>query len=764
MNRYPLRKLSLLLILISCFVTLRSVADETVTALSEYTDDQVIAETLKYKKDNDIPRALQFLSEELDKRAKQSMPFRELSSKVWREAQVNSGRLDAEWSAMLYDAIYQSSKKNEHYGVMDAVAGNLLGKLRGTGRNGRYAEVLETWFERRKSWNHVVDISAYADQGGAYDFLPQVRKRNVPEALLYSQYPSDFPTPKINLGQQNAHVLARYALLLGDAGKWRQCLEWNYQIRSWASLDDGKPRWQLIQPWFDSVYDTAYMLQWMGFYEEALTQVDSGLAAPMQESYHGRKNILFQLLRLEILMEIKQAPDDVVDHARALLSKVEQNIHLSDLHQNHAKLTLARALLYRGATEEAMSLLDQLAALGHREARIARVRYWIDHNRLGRVEEELLQLIKNSRLAGSKVTEIELYQLYADFLELSGRLSEALLMRREIIRLCHSFDFFTKLPVELAKLAVLLERLGDPIGSKAAADEARKRMEGDTFLTSRKELTEGLLSKLKKENAVVKVVSDQAPPVDIQPEKSIVIPIEGASWTSIHTLTNPSNRVEEGTLSSRGLPVVFARESQDGDVLVYLATQGKEGSTTLKMKLEPQNFRLLKIRADEAYAKRGEISLVWTASQGDSKDESMIVIETPEKGVSGSIIQASRYRANPFYGVPVYLHYVTKDKNTQTLPMRFVTSETARVEVYDFYGIPMCVDGQGNGSLRDKGDELFETSDGDGNLSTLLTHGTTSVMIVVYPNGPLPKDGLKLTVEVFQDGAWSPQSENLIQP
>lgn len=51
--------------------------------------------------------------------------------------------------------------------------------------------------------------------------------------------------------------MARYAFHLGDAGKWRECLEWNYQIRSWASLEDGKPRWQLIQPWFDCIYDTA---------------------------------------------------------------------------------------------------------------------------------------------------------------------------------------------------------------------------------------------------------------------------------------------------------------------------------------------------------------------------------------------------------------------------------------------------------------------------------------------------------------------------
>lgn len=70
----------------------------------------------------------------------------------------------------------QSSKKNEQYGVMDAVAANLLGKLLGAGRHGRYAEVLELWLEKRKSWNHLVEISAYADQGALMNFFP-VSKR-----------------------------------------------------------------------------------------------------------------------------------------------------------------------------------------------------------------------------------------------------------------------------------------------------------------------------------------------------------------------------------------------------------------------------------------------------------------------------------------------------------------------------------------------------------------------------------------------------------
>ncbi len=739
-------------------------AQEVTEKPDGYTTDQVIESLLKAKIENRIPEGLKLLSEELDRRARHGN-FRSLFSTVWTEAQVKSGRLDVDWAAMLYDEIFKGAIRNEKYAEMNDVTGNLLTTLSAAGRHGRLSEVLDWWIEKQNG-NQRLEITAYQDQGPVYPFFPEIRKRNTPASMLHSQIGTEPDNQRnmVDIEQKNGQVFGLYATHLNQSGKWRESMEWVQQIRRWASLEDGKPRWQMIQPWFNSVESTAKGMQWLGYNEEALKQVDIGLAAPMQESYHGRCNIILSLLRLEILMELKQAPEDLVDQARELVKRAEANTHLSIAFHRDAKVTLARTLLHTGADAEALALLDELAGFGFIRARNVRLEYWIDKGMLERVEKELLSLLKASRATGNKFSECWLYEKYADFLEASGRLTEALTMRREVIRLCRSFDYFSNLPIQLAKLAVLLERMGHLEGSKDAADEARKLIAQGKLSASHKKLAEGFLTKLNPGKIAAETKPEKPPVVDFQPERSMVIPIEGASWTTLLTLANPSDKPEEGTLSASGIPMVFTREEATGDVIARPASDADQGKATLRLRLEPSNYQLIKITADKNFAKQGELALIWTSWRGETRVEANVAIESPEKGVSSSVIQAGNYRANPFYGVPVHLHYVTKDQATKSSPLRFITSEKARVEVYALDGTPLSVDGQGNGSLRDKGDELFVASDREGNLQLPLTNGAASFMVLIYPEGELPKDGLTLNVEAFQGGAWSLHSQNRLQP
>lgn len=766
MKQTQLLTLICLVAICAWICTLGSNAQTVTGKPSEYSDEQVMEALLKARNENDIPKALKFISQELDKRGASEGDFKNLSDLVWREAQVKSGRLDVDWAALLYDEIFKSALKNQRYGEMNQVIGNLLVSLGAAGRHGRLTEVLEWWIEKKQNGNQLLEITACPDEGSVFPFFPEIRNRKMPIDLLYSQIgiQGDGNTNRVDIEQKNALVVTTYAAQLGQSGKWSQSMEWVRQIRRWSSLEDGKPRWQLIQPWFNSVESTAKSLQWLGYTEQALTEIDIGLAAPMQESYHGRCNIKLSLLRLEILMELKQAPEDLVDQAADLVKRAEANMHLSIVHHRDAKVILAKTLFHQGKDDEALALLDELATAGHLSARNIRVEYRIDKGMLEGVEEELQSLLKAYRATGNKISECWLYEKYADFLEASGRLSEALAMRREVIRLCNSFDFFTKLPVQLAKLALVLERLGDSAGSKAAADEARKLIAQDRLPARSKTSAEGFLTKLNAASQTVEHKPEKTPLVDIQPERSMVIPIEGAAWMTLLTLANPSDKPEDGTLSFQGMPMTFTREGGKGDVIVRPATAANQGETTLRLNLEPKTYQLVKITADQTFSKTGELSLIWTSWRGETRVAANVLIESPEKGVSSSIIQAGNYRANPFYGVPVHLHYVSKDKATKSSPLRFITSEKARVEVYALDGTPLSVDSQGNGSLRDKGDELFGTSDREGNLLLSLTDGAASFMILIYPNGPLPEDGLTLNVEAYQNGAWSLHSQNRLQP
>ena len=125
-------------------------AEAASTPLPNYTNEQVVAKMLETKKAGKTEEALEFLSKELDRRADNPNEFGGLYTWVWTEAQVDSGRLDEDWSARLFDQLFISSQKHHYYSKMDDVMGNLLGTLDTAGRHGRQTEILEWWAEGRK--------------------------------------------------------------------------------------------------------------------------------------------------------------------------------------------------------------------------------------------------------------------------------------------------------------------------------------------------------------------------------------------------------------------------------------------------------------------------------------------------------------------------------------------------------------------------------------------------------------------------------------
>ncbi len=750
-----------------CFLFLlvlvgRMGAQEDTNTLSH---QEVLDTLLEKRKAGDVDGAIEFLSRALDQRADRGGHFGGLYVDVWREAQVRSGRLDQDWAASLYNQLFVSSQKHHMHGEAADVMGNLLGTLNGAGRHGRHKEILDWWAQGQRAAGERLDSSKYRDLGPAVPFLPEVRKREIPESVLYWRVNADKSRPirKVDLGQKNAQLFDQYADHFGSAGRWAESMEWHYQMLRWASLDDGKPKWQLIQPWFGAVESIADWMHWHGFLEEAVAQVDVGLAAPMQESYHGRCNITLNMTRIDVLMDMERAPTDVVKLAEDLAERAAANRHLGIGTHWMAKVLVAKALIHVGRDAEALAILEEYSKKKFLPARNQRLSYWIEKGMYDRVEEELIFLLNHYRKYGKKSKEAWLYEKYADFLEAVGRLDEALEMRREVIRLYKSFNHFTKLPIELAKLALLLERMGDQEGAKAAAAEARALIAKGRLPKSRLEVALALLENFGKGGDDEEDDEDE-PKVDFQPERSIVIPIDGAGWATLLTLTNPSGKAEEGTLSSRGVPLKIAVEGELDEIVIRPSKEGRAGEETFELRLDPKTYELIRITAADKEIEEGEITVVWTSKDGETKVEAAVQVEEVDEGVSSSIIQAGNYRSNPFYSVPMHFHYVSTDKKETTLPMRFVASQQARVEVYALDGTPLSVDAQGNGSLWDRGDELFEGGDGKGNLRMPLNEGAVSFMVLVYPEGPLPEEGLTLNIEIQQDGEWLINSQNRLMP
>ncbi len=111
-------------------------------------------------------------------------------------------------------------------------------------------------------------------------------------------------------------------------------------------------------------------------------------------------------------------------------------------------------------------------------------------------------------------------------------------MRREAVKLMRAFDLFIPLPEELAKLAVLLSKCGDELGSKAAAEEAESLSKNQDRIPAR--VQAGIMATLKTRASIATAKVPAALATDLQPLQASMVPIKDMPLRGRLTLSNPS--------------------------------------------------------------------------------------------------------------------------------------------------------------------------------------------------------------------------------
>jgi len=709
-----------------------------------------------------------FLEAQFAEKAKENGNFSNLFYKVWNEAQFGAGMQDPAWSSRLNDAAFIAAYRSGRYAQGFEILNNLCARLSSSGRYGRLAEVHAILEDAYRKAGMNMDPTSYPDRGPAIPSLPGIRHRDINIATPYSkQLPADPPpiSRPSAFNEMQASALLNYSSQRLNRGDWQGGLEWAVWLRDWATDDEGN----LIQArngiWYSANLSISANLESLGYLEEALAVIEESVAAPYGQNYRGRDKINAALQQLDLKRDVGRPDPELIPKLRELITRIENHVHYGRSGAWGAKITLAEALFDAGRFEEGDRLLEEIIGEGSFSARWSRLDRWLATGRTEGVEDELMALLRNTREGGHKISELGLYARYADFLESTGRFDEALAMRREAIRLARDFNGFTRLPVQLAKLAALLHKLGYADLAAQAADEARSLLKaGDMPPSTIKSVGESLAGIVPAATAPVQDPGKSQPEVDLQPHRGLVIPLEGAPWTGYLTLANPGTTAIRGILKISGAPLSAKVDEETGDIRVELAKAKGDGHAGMPMTLAPGSYRLITVAADAENAGDGELEFSWRSTGEDKGSEARIFIDKREQGVAGAIIQAGEYQANPFYGVPIHLSYVAKDQRAKSSPLRFRASQAARIEIYRLDGTPLAVDGAGNGTLLDPGDELFTETDGAGNLLVELANGTAALKIVAYPQGRIEADGLKIDIEVSDGGEWSLHSSNRIEP
>lgn len=680
-------------------------------------------------------------------------------SYFWTEAQVRTGAEDSLWVSMIYDMLFTTCQANGDYNQAMGVISNVCSTLASCGRYGRLAEVMAVWEQGQKMAGNRMDISSYTDLGPAIPCLPGIRHRDMP-VTQPSQRPIPAGSNARGFHVNQAGAFSNYASLLHAAGRWQESLEYTVWIRDWAtSKQTQQPIGEFATSWYGATSTLVSSMKYMGFQDEALALVEEGLAAPHGQTYHGRWKIFLAADHLHSLMLVDRAPTDIVEQYAGLVEKAKTNGHINRGGVWSIQNQMAQALVKSGRIQEGEALFDQLVSEGSGNSRRSRLTHWIKSGRVDGVEDELKALLTSSRRTGQKMNEYDLYRDYADFLEKTGRQREALLMRREVIRLAKSFGLFTHLPLEQSKLAVLLMQLGDKSGSAELAETARAQLDGGRLPKSIAAQINANLARLESLLGNLVAENQEERAIDLQPHRSIVIPIANLPWTTYLTLTNPGEQAIAGKLIIEGPSVECTVNEDTGDITITpIDSAAAPATKEFACSVDPGTYRLIHLNAGADRKIEGEIRIAW--QDGKSSSEATVVLEAPEDGVSGAIIQAGEYRANPFYGVPMFLQYVGKADATDSPPMRFVCSHTSRVEVYQLDGTPLAIDAQGNGSLLNQGDELFVKSDGAGNMILPLSEGSAAMNLILYPEEAIPEEGITIDVEVYTDGSWQLHSRN----
>lgn len=730
--------------------------------LKPKTAAAIVSATVATYRKSGSSDALALLDRELSAYIDAAGDFRQFYLAVWGEAQTGSGRTDPAWSASLFEWLQLKCRSLDAFVLAEDLVPNTTNGLNIAHRYGAASRALEPFIEEMGRRLVEIDPAAYPDQGPAMPLLPEVRLRSYP--MVPTRGVSVIgPDGWVGVSQKMPKSFAGGMTAMADlellGGNWQKSLERNFAVCDWVE----RMRDQTFEPenhWYSNRAHIAQTLMTLGLFEAADGEYDAILRKGWPDIYQNATLIRSRFARLSISISLGTANETVLKELDEIHEKLRNNPYVHSGSWEAVEITKAHCLDQLGRHEEAITLLAKLIESGNHEAHVERIRLQLAAGELGGIESELQAVLQITRDWGRKIDEADLYSLYARFLENSGRTGEALTMQREAVRLSRGFNLFAKLPGELARLSVLLAKYGDGTGSDTAAAEANRLIAHQERIPARiaKEVTVMLASRAPAE---VRDATPTKPAIDLQPLRSLLIPVKGRPLRANLTLSNPSAQAVEGTLAFDGIPAAATWDAGSGEASVTLGTSGT--ARLSKIRIEPGSLALIQLSAAADAISKGTLTAVWSMP-GQKDRQSVWSFDAAEEGVSSAVIEAGEFKSNPFYSVPIHHHFIPAEGSTLPANFRITTSSPARVELYDAEDRLISVDAKGDSSLGDAGDSLFSDVDGDGAADFPAGESETSFRIQVYPSGKIAAEGLSVKLEGKLDGQWVVVAEDRILP
>lgn len=678
-----------------------------------------------------------------------------------------SGSIDRNWKLALIEWCYNHCRKEGRsywYGWFVPTMHELYFSA---GKYGAARAVIDYEQSRRIENGNELDVNKMAVAGSVHNGFPALRKRNLdPKRRILTK---EF---RFFLSQAEQDIME---------GKWRQGMEATALAADRAM---GDFKWSKARPentdsklvmtdytghWRRAKWLSAKGLRFLGLPELELKECEELTKFNLEEG-RGAYDVQMGLAReLHLKYMLGMADESVIPKMAEIRAIQQSEVYKAEEDADRVYLMIADCHFRQKNAKRGWEIVDEIRAKQSHsrdmkfEVDSEWCRHRVDTGLTEGAETVLIGLLKIAREGGLKQREIELYETYASLLVVLGRYEDALVIQRELIRLLKSFDLFPRLPGALHYLAGIHSLLGERDRAAASLKKANSDLDSAKLPdASKTRLREVLARPLPEAPENHKPKETNA---DLQPQRSMMVPLEGLPARGLFTLTNHTGKEVSGILSFRGTGLAF-RENQAEMIGLDVSVPAGRDELSRQINIPAGDFLAIDLSRSPTAADHAKVSITWSPKTGEPQTAEWTA-EPAEKGVSIAITDAAQYLDNPFYLIPIYHLLQYKDAFAQVADVRVSASAPTRIELYDQNDELIFVDADGDGEFSSEGDMISKdvNRNSRGDLTLEASRQEMRFRLFVRPADVKPGQELSLDLQLLQQGEWVTHStDRLIFP
>lgn len=741
------------------------------------TDDQIefckreMAPVLKLYENGQLDQALELLAAAYDRAEAAYDNAYFFNHCVWKEGQIGTGELDAEWGYLLFKFLFDREleaspwKKSKFTASEYAKIDNIVGCLLDAGEFRKAAGYALMAEDSLLDKGYDTSCESYRKREPIFSFKKDACHRVFP--ICSKDMGDSRDDPNYYLEQCRILGLVPFAL---RAGEWTRAAELSAWYIRFADQAVGKGAGRLREicrnagDAYEALADLCLRYghpeEACRFYEEFLEKIEDGQYKVPPQTIACRKLDL-------VLMQIRCGTTssnmlEVADQAEVCVEKDTKYWGLLP----QIRMSKARVLHALGQRGEAWSVIGQeLTDLLDTKTPYRRTRLLVTAIELAMkdggnhpdLEEWFADVLESEREYGDRFGEFPMHDLYADYLSQQDRSAEVDALQIKVAGLKESVGRSWR---ELVAVSRVRRGRSTSEDRMARLEAARESVMSNSPQRSGKKQAAGKAA--VKRLTVLEPDPPVAVPVDIQPENSMFTVRAGDSAYGRFYVHNPARVAQTGTLSLSG-PLGELQAIDDVWTSIHAKPGLRRTVRSVEVTIPPETSYVVDILGEPLSGGGGVfVDCQWVASNAGFMPVRSAWGYSPVRGDDSAdrifIEDVHIVRCGQDYMVPVS-HAVSLGSLTGTnVDFKVQSAVPARIEFYEgLTGELLAVDANGDGDYVDEGDQV-SVDRNENNWPDLEPASEQRVAFFTMYIQPLEliadDDENDLTVSVLSDGEW----------